>query len=88
MQLAYNETIAGSNPAAGTLFDPGMLHGRAASLHGAGRRFDSFPGDCGCSSMVERQVVTLEAPVQLRSVTPRKRTGAGDPGLTVNQVLC
>jgi hypothetical protein len=30
-------------------------------------------GNCGCSSLVERQVVALETPVQLRSVTPRVR---------------
>ena len=57
-----------------------------APSHGGGRRFDTVIGHCGRSSMAERQVVALETPVQLRSITPSERADAGESGPAVTRL--
>lgn len=59
---------------------------RALRSHRRGPWFDSRCGDCGRSSVVERQVVALEAPVQLRSITPSERADDGESGPAVTRL--
>ncbi len=58
---------------------------RALRSHRRGPWFDPRCGDCGRSSVVERQVVTLEAPVQLRPITPSERADDGESGPAVTR---
>jgi hypothetical protein len=64
--------------------------GRAPVLQTGGRGFNSLRGYCGCSSVVERQVVALEAPVQLRPVTPwvRHPMRSGSSNLSTTPCPC